>query len=191
MTEKEKMLSGIDYLCWDSELTRERAKAKDICFELNNLKPSMGEERINLLKKLFGNVKGNVWVEPSFYCDYGYNISVGDNFYSNHNCVILDGAAINIGDNVLFGPNVGLYTAGHPVNVKERISGLEYAHPITIGNNVWIGADVTVIGGVTIGDNSIIGGGSVVTKNIPANVIAVGNPCRVIRKISEEDSNLE
>lgn len=118
-----------------------------------------------------------------FYCDYGYNIEIGENFYSNVNCVILDGAKVKFGDNVFVAPNCGFYTAGHPLDVKQRTAGLEYAKPITIGNNVWIGAQVCVMPGVTIGDNCVIGGGSVVTKDIPANSLAVGNPCRVIREI--------
>ncbi len=128
-------------------------------------------------------------IEPSFYCDYGYNIEIGENFYSNHNLVILDGGKVAFGDNVFIAPNCGFYTAGHPLDVKQRNRGLEYAYPIKVGNNVWIGGNVSVMPGVTIGDNTVIGGGSVVTKNIPSGVVAVGNPCRVLREITEADKD--
>lgn len=125
--------------------------------------------------------------EQPFYCDYGYNIEIGENFYANMNCVILDEAKVTFGDNVFIAPSCGFYTAGHPLDVEQRNRGLEYARPIRVGNNVWIGAQVCVLPGVTIGDNTVIGAGSVVNRDIPANVIAAGNPCRVIREITEED----
>ena len=149
------------------------------------MKPSDFEKRKALLKEILGNTKENVWVESDFWCDYGYNINVGENFYANHNLVILDGAKVTFGDNVFIGPNCGFYTPEHPINPEERNKGLEYAKPITIGNNVWIGGSVTILGGVTIGDNVVIGAGSVVTKNIPPNVVAVGNPCKIIKKITQ------
>ena len=180
-TEKEKMLGGELYLAFETELFEERQAAINLVYAFNNLHPSKAEERKELIKKLFGTVGENFWVEQRFHCDYGYNIHIGDNFYANVGCTILDCAPVTIGNNVLLAPNVSLYTAGHPTNNEQRVAGLEYAHPIKIGNNVWIGGGVIVLPGVTIGDNTIIGAGSVVTKDIPAKVIAVGNPCRVIK----------
>ena len=142
------------------------------------------EARKGLLRKIFGNIKDCIFVEQPFYCDYGYNISVGENFYVNFNMVILDEAPVVFGDNVFIAPNCGFYTAGHPVDALERRKGLEYARPITIGNDIWIGAGVSVLPGVTIGDNCVIGAGSVVTKDIPANSVAAGNPCKVIKLIN-------
>lgn len=134
-----------------------------------------------------GNTSETLLIEQPFYCDYGYNIEIGSNFYANMNCIILDEAKVSFGNNVFIAPGCGFYTAGHPLDVQQRNKGLEYAYPISIGNNVWIGAHVCVLPGVTIGDNTVIGAGSVVTKNIPANVLAAGNPCKVIRVITEED----
>ena len=148
---------------------------------------SQKKERESIIRRLFGKTGKSFLIEQPFYCDYGYNIEIGENFYSNVNCVILDGAKVTFGDNVFVAPNCGFYTAGHALDAEQRIQGLEYAYPITIGNNVWIGAQVCVLPGVTIGDNTIIGAGSVVTKSIPANVLAVGNPCRVLRTITEAD----
>ena len=183
-TEREKMLAGEIYDAnYDEELLSERLKAKDICFEYNNLKPSELEKRTELLKKLIGKTKNSFYIEPSFWCDYGYNIEFGENFYSNHNLVILDAAKVKFGDNVFIAPNCGFYTAGHPLNKDERNKGLEYAKPITVGNDVWIGGNVVVLPGVTIGDNVVIGAGSVVTKDIPSGVVAYGNPCRAIREV--------
>ncbi|EFA80295.1 Acetyltransferase [Heterostelium album PN500] len=188
-TEKEKMISSKLYFSGDAELTQDRLNAKEICYDFNLLRPSLREERANLIKKLFGKTGKDICIESPFHCDYGYNIEVGNGFYTNHGCCFLDVAPIKIGENCMFGPNVGLYCAGHPIDVATRNSYLEYGYPITIGDNVWIGGNVTVLPGVTIGDNTIIGGGSVVTKSIPSNCIAVGNPCRVLREITEEDKN--
>lgn len=172
---------------YDPELTLHRIACKDLCLEYNQTKNSDLEKRDALIKHIVGKVKDNFVIESSFWCDYGYNIVLGENFYANHNLVILDCAKVTFGDNVFIGPNCGFYTAGHPVGVKERNEGLEYARPITVGNNVWLGGNVVVLPGVSIGNNSIIGAGSVVTKDIPDNVIAVGNPCKVIRKIEENN----
>ena len=172
---------------YDTELIAERTAAKELCFELNNLRPSMVAERDEIVRRLLGRVGKNCCIESPFHCDYGYNIVAGDNFYMNVGCVILDGARVTFGDNVFVAPHCGFYTAGHPLDHERRNAGLEYALPITIGNNVWIGAQVCVLPGVTIGDDSVIGAGSVVTKDIPAGVLAAGNPCRVIREISEAD----
>jgi len=183
MTEKEKMLKGELYDSMDSELFEMRQVAKKMVYRFNSLKPDKVEKRNSILKSFLGACGDSFYIEPPFRCDYGTNIEIGENFYSNYNCVILDCAKVKIGDNVLFGPNVSLYTAGHPLDRETRKSGLEYAQPITIGNDVWLGGNVIVLPGVTIGDGAVIGAGSVVTKDIPANSLAVGNPCRVIREI--------
>lgn len=186
-SEKEKMLSGRLYKSFDAELLAERQRAKEVVFRYNGLCPSLVEERNELLRSLFGCVKGNFFIEPPFHCDYGCNIEIGENFYANYNLVILDCAKVTIGDNVLIGPNVGIYTAGHPLHFELRNEELEFASPITIEDNVWIGGNVVLNPGVTIGRNSVIGSGSVVTKDIPADVVAAGNPCRVIREITDAD----
>ncbi len=136
-----------------------------------------------MLHSILGHIAGEILVEQPFYCDYGYNISVGDRFYANHNLVILDEAEVTFGDNVFVAPNCAFYTAGHPLDAVERNRGIEYARPITVGNNVWIGGNVCVLPGVTIGDNCVIGAGSVVVKDIPANSVAAGNPCKVIKTL--------
>ena len=189
MTEKEKMLRQMLYDANnDTDLIEERKVAKELCYDFNNLRPSdtAGQQRI--LRKLLGKTEGDSFlVVAPFWCDYGYNIEIGDNFFANHNTVILDGAKVKFGNNVFIAPNCGFHTAGHPVDAERRNQGLEYAYPITVGDNVWIGAGVQVMPGVTIGSNVVIGGGSVVVKDIPSNVVAVGNPCRVVRPITEED----
>lgn len=184
MTEKEKMLAGELYNANDNEeLEKEREKAKDICFAYNQIKPSNREAKKEIIRKLFGKTKENFLIEQPFMCDYGYNIEIGENFYANHNLIILDGNKVSFGDNVFIAPNCGFYTAGHPLDYKQRNQGLEYAKPIRVGNNVWIGGNVVVLPGVTIGDNCVIGAGSIVTKDIPENTVAVGNPCKVIKTI--------
>ena len=184
MTEKEKCCQGLLYDAnYDVELLADREKAKEQLYDYNRLRPSQQAEKTQQLKSLLGKTGNKLIIEPPFACDYGYNIEVGENFYANVNLVILDGARVSIGDNVFIAPNVGIYTAGHPLDAEQRNEGLEYAYPVTIGNNVWIGAGVNILPGVTIGDNVVIGAGSVVTKDIPANVLAVGNPCRVMKDI--------
>mgnify|MGYP004724520571 CR=1 FL=1 len=184
MTEKEKMQQGLLYNAnYDTDLILERNKCKIICFKFNNTPYEDIKIRQKILKKLLGKTKNNFTIEPLFWCDYGYNIEIGENFYSNHNLVILDDAKVTFGDKVFIAPNCGFYTAGHPLNIEQRNQGLEYAKPINVGNNVWFGANVIVLPGVTIGDNCTIGAGSVVVKDIPANSLAVGNPCKVIRQI--------
>ena len=184
MNEKEKMLNGLLYDAMiDKTLFDERIRCKSLCYEYNNLHPANLDERKSKIKEILGKSGENVYIEPNFYCDYGYNIEIGENFYSNHNLVILDPGKVVFGDNVFVGPNCGFYTAEHPLDYETRNKGLETAKPIKIGNNVWFGGGVTVLGGVTIGDNAVIGAGAVVTKDIPSNVVAVGNPCRVIKQI--------
>jgi galactoside O-acetyltransferase len=188
MTEKEKAQKGYLYDANnDTSLIEERTLCQDLCFQYNGLRPSMIETRIALMKKIIGKTKGRFLIEQPFWCDYGYNVEIGENFYANHNCIILDGAKVTFGDNVFIAPNCGFYTAGHPLDSEQRNKGLEYAYPIIIGSNVWIGAHVAVLPGVTVGDNVVIGAGSVVNKDIPSGVIAAGNPCKVIRKITEDD----
>lgn len=192
MTEKEKCRQGLLYDAnYDTELLADREKAKEQLYDYNRLRPSQQEEKTQLLKRLLGTTGNNLIIEPPFACDYGYNIEVGENFYANVNLVILDGARVSIGDNAFIAPNVGIYTAGHPLDASQRNKGLEYARPVTIGHNVWIGAGVNILPGVTIGDNAVIGAGSVVTKDIPANVLAAGNPCRVIKEICPGNSVIE
>ena len=186
MTEKEKMLAGELYDAnYNEELIKDRYDVKDKCFKYNNIEPSDLEKRKKLIKEILGKTKESFLIEQPFICDYGYNICIGENFYSNHNLIILDANKVEFGDNVFIGPNCGFYTAGHPIDVEQRNKGLEYAKSIKIGNNVWFGGNVCVLPGVTIGDNVVIGAGSIVTKNIPSNVVAVGNPCRVIKEIKE------
>ena len=186
MTEKDKCRLGLLYDAnYDPELLADREKAKEQLYDYNRLRPSQQTERTELLKKLLGRTGESFIIEPPFACDYGYNIEIGENFYANVNLVILDGAKVKIGDNAFIAPNVGIYTAGHPLDASLRNQGLEYAYPVTIGHNVWIGAGAIILPGVTVGDNVVIGAGSVVTKDIPDNSLAVGNPCRVVRKIGK------
>ncbi|MBD5267743.1 MAG: sugar O-acetyltransferase [Bacteroides sp.] len=190
MTEKDKMLAGMIYDAnYDEALIAERQQCKELCRDYNDLRPRQMTERRQLLSKIIGNVKGEILIEQPFYCDYGYNITTGLNFYANFNMVILDEAPVTFGDNVFIAPNCGFYTAGHPLDAESRNKGLEYARPITVGNNVWIGANVSVLPGVTIGDNCVIGAGSVVNKDIPADSVAAGNPCKVIKKINQSPQN--
>ncbi len=183
MNEKEKMINGKLYNPQDSELVSERNNAKLICHQYNNIFPEKFDDRRKLIIKIFNKTGENFLIEPNFFCDYGYNIEIGENFYSNHNLVILDPAKVKFGDNVLIGPNCGFYTAEHPLDASIRNTGLEFAKPISVGNNVWFGGNVTVLGGVTIGDNCVIGAGSVIIKDIEPNCVVVGNPAKVIKRI--------
>lgn len=190
MTEKEKAAAGYLYNAnYDEEILADISRGNDLCHKFNQLKPSEREAQSRILEKIFGRMGQNVTVNTPFWCDYGYNTTVGDYFFANHNCQILDGGKVTFGNHVFIAPNCCFTTAEHAIDAKQRNEGLEVALPINIGNNVWIGAGTTVLGGVTIGDNTVIGAGSVVTKDIPANVIAVGVPCRVLREITEADKN--
>ncbi|MDR3059265.1 MAG: sugar O-acetyltransferase [Prevotella sp.] len=186
MTEKEKAERGLLYDAnSDQEILADRQRAKEILYEYNNLHPKKQDERKQILRLLL-NKTGNEFIfEPPFYCDYGYNIEVGENFFANMNLVILDGAKVSIGDNVFIAPNVGIYTAGHPLDEIQRNEGLEYAYPVTIGNSVWIGAGVSILPGVTVGNNVVIGAGSVVTKDIPDNCVVAGNPAVIKKRLDK------
>lgn len=187
MNQKDRMLAGLPYKAWLDGLSEERMENKLKIYEYNLLSPNETEKMNKLIKDILGKTDDNVFIEPPFHCDYGKNIEVGNNFFANYNCTILDVGKVIIGNNVQFAPNASLYTAGHPIHPDSRNSGYEYGIGITIGNNVWLGGNVVVNPGVNIGNNVVIGSGSVVTKDIPDNVIAVGNPCKVIREITEED----
>ena len=186
MNQKERMLNSLPYLSFEDGLFEERQRAKELCYRINNCMPSDVETRNKYLSVLIPNAKGDFYIEPPFRCDYGSNIILGKNFYANYNLTVLDCARVIIGDNVLIAPNVCITTAGHPIHYMSR-KKYEYADEIRIGDNVWIGANVVINPGVKIGDNSVIGSGSVVTKDIPDNVVAVGNPCRVLREITDND----
>ena len=173
--------------CYNPDYEREIRKAKDKCFRYNRLSPNNRSAQQKILKKLLGKMGKESYITPPFWCDYGYNITVGDYFYANHGLIITDGARVSFGDNVFIAPNCCLTTAEHAIDPEMRKAGVEIVKPITIGNNVWIGANCTVLAGVEIGDNSVIGAGSVVTKSIPKNVVAVGVPCKILREITNED----
>ncbi|WP_199118241.1 sugar O-acetyltransferase [Pedobacter sp. ASV28] len=189
LSEKEKMLTGKAYQAGDNELAQDRLKAREIVFEFNNLPPKQIKQRKQLIKKLFGKTETMFYLEPPFRCDYGYNIEIGDHFYANFNLTILDCAKVSIGKHAFIGPNVAIYTAGHPLHPHLRNQEYEWAQPISIGDHVWLGGNVVINPGVNIGNNVVIGSGSVVTKDIPANVFAAGNPCKVIRPITEADKD--
>lgn len=187
MNHKERMLAGLPYKAWLDGLAEERLENKKKIFRYNNLEPGNDKEKDRLIKEILGKTGDYINIETPFHCDYGYNIEIGENFFANYNFTVLDVGKVKIGANVQIAPNVSIYTAGHPIHPDSRNSGYEYGIGITIGDNVWIGGSVCIMPGVTIGNNAVIGAGSVVTKNIPDNALAVGNPCRVIRMITEED----
>lgn len=181
--EKEKMLAGDLYDPLDPELSDDRVKTRLLIKELNESREDNPQRRSQILRQLIPQSGEGLWLQPPFYCDYGYNIVTGEKVFFNFNCVVLDVTYVRIGHRTMFGPNVQLYTATHPIDPVERASGAEYAKPITIGDDVWVGGSVVVCPGVTIGSRSVIGAGSVVTKDIPSDVFAAGNPCRVIRAL--------
>lgn len=181
------MLAGLPYKCWLDGLPQEQLENKTKLYDYNLSRPDEEKKRAAMLSKILGKCGKNVTILPPFHCDYGKNITLGDGIFINYNCVMLDVAPITIGNYCFFGPNVCLTAAGHPIHPLSRRSGYEYGAPITIGHDVWLGANVVVNPGVTIGDGTVIGSGSVVTKDIPSNVVAVGNPCRVLRPITDKD----
>jgi maltose O-acetyltransferase len=183
MTEKEKMLAGELYNAADPDLVQERHHARLLFQKINSLDEDSKKERRRLLRTLLPNAGKGLWIEPPFYCDYGYNIQTGKNVFFNFNCCVLDVMPVTIGNDVLFGPNVQIYTASHPMEVKARKTWLEYAKPIRIGNDVWIGGGAIICPGVTLGDGVVVGAGAVVTKSVPDDVFVGGNPARVIREI--------
>jgi len=188
MNQKERMLANLPYKSWMDGLKDDRMACKKKLYTYNNLPPEQEAEREALLREILGKTcEGYLNIESPFHCDYGYNIEVGKEFFANYNFIVLDVGKVKIGDNFMCGPNVQISTAGHPLHPESRASGYEYGIDITIGDNVWIGGNVLVCPGVTIGSNVVIGGGSVVTKDIPDNMLAYGNPCRVIREITEAD----
>ena len=184
MTEKEKRGRGLLYDANDPALLRELGRAKELCARYNQLSPLDRAGQQAILGQLLGRAEGPLTILPWFWCDYGYNIEIGGSFFANHNLVILDCAGVTFGDNVFIGPNCGFYTAGHPMDAALRRRGLEYARPIRVGSEVWIGGGVQVMPGASIGSNVVIGGGSVVTGDIPDNSLAAGNPCRVLRPLA-------
>lgn len=187
MNQKERMLAGLPYKAWLDGLSEERLDLRLKIHKFNSCSPDKKDEMKAMIKDIVGKCGNDIFIEPPFHCDYGKNIEVGENFYANFNCVILDVGKVKIGNNVMFAPNVCIYTAGHPIHPESRNSGYEYGISITIGDNVWVGGSVVINPGVHIGNNVVIGSGSVVTKDIPDNVIAVGNPCRIVREITEDD----
>lgn len=182
-SEYRKMIAGELYRPSDPELLAYRQQAREILHRFNTLGPAQAQTRRDVLRDLFGSVGCDPWVEQRLHVDYGCNIHVGDRFYANANCVLLDVAEIRIGDDAMLAPAVGLYTATHPLDAATRVSGVELGFPITIGNRVWLGAGVIVCPGVTIGDDVVVGAGAVVTKDLPDRVVAVGNPARVVREL--------
>lgn len=184
-TEKEKMLNGELYNAADAVLVADRMNARRLTRLFNQTLETEDNKRTELLKELFGSTGKSLYVEPTFRCDYGYNIHVGENFYANFDSVLLDVCDIRIGDNCFLAPGVHIYTATHPLNAKERISGVEYGKPITIGHNVWIGGRAVINPGVNIGNNVVVASGAVVTKDVPDNVVVGGNPAKIIKQIEE------
>ncbi|MBU1142503.1 MAG: sugar O-acetyltransferase [Firmicutes bacterium] len=190
MSEKEKMLDGKLYIADDIELRQMSIEAKRVMYEYNRTGEYDDLYRKKLIKTIFKSTGENFKIQPPIYIDYGKHISIGENFYANHDCIFLDVNEIEIKDNVMFGPRVSIFTAGHPIDAAVRREQLEFGLKVTIGHDSWIGGNVVINPGVTIGDRTVIGSGSVVTKDIPSDVIAFGNPCKVIRKITAEDQKI-
>lgn len=187
MNQKERMLAGLPYKASMDGLEKDRFECKKKIYDFNQLHPKENAKVPEMLKNIFGRTGNNIWVEAPFHCDYGWNIEVGENFFANYNLTILDVGKVTIGSNVQIAPNVSIYTAGHPIHPESRNTGYENGIPITIGDNVWIGGNVVILPGVMIGNNVVIGAGSVVSKDIPDNMIAVGNPCKIVREITDDD----
>ena len=187
MDQRERMLAGLPYRCTEESLRRDYLENRSRVFAFNHCPPENVPEQERLFKAIVKQVGTGFCVQPPFQCDYGFNIRIGSDFLANYNCVILDVAPVTIGDHVMLGPNVAIYTAGHPVHPLSRRSGYEYGRPVTIGDDVWVGGNSVLLPGVTVGSGAVIGAGSVVTRDIPDNVVAAGTPCRVLRAITEED----
>lgn len=187
MTIREKMKNGMLYIDVGEGLEADRRKCQELLYDYNHTHPSEETKRKEILKELLGDTKDHIWIEPPFHAAYGSNIHIGDHFYANFNLVIVDDIDVYIGEHVMIAPNVTITPTGHPVDPELRKPGTQFSIPVRIGNNVWIGSNAVILPGVTIGDNSVIGAGSVVTHDIPENVVAVGNPCRVLRQINEHD----
>jgi len=187
MTEEEKALAGYLYKADEPELSKERLRSQELSFTYNQLRPSQGKERAEIIRREMKACGERFRIEEPFHCDFWGRVTLGEDFFANYNFCILAGNEVTFGDHVLIGPNVGIYAAGHATDIAMRDIDMEYALPVHIGNHLWIGGSVSIVSGVTIGDNTIIGAGSVVTKDIPANVLAAGNPCRVIRPLSPDD----
>ena len=185
VTEREKMLAGEMYDAADPQLVEERRRARNLCKTLNESHDGELALREGIVRDLFFEAGNAIWIEPPFYCDYGSNITLGSNVFFNFNCVILDPAPVTIGSNVMFGPAVQVCTATHPMSASERRTGLEFARPVEVGSDVWIGSGAIICPGIRVGSKSVIGAGSVVTRDIPANVFAAGNPCRIIRNLDD------
>lgn len=182
-SEKDKMLAGELYQAFDDELFQERQKAKHLCREFNRTSEDEMDQRHGILRQLLGTCGSNPFIEPSFRCDYGYNIHVGDNFYSNYDLIILDCREVRIGHNCMIAPRVSIFTATHPIDAGTRVAGFEFAKPVTIGENVWIGGHAVINPGVTIGDNVVVAAGAVVTTDVPDNVVVAGVPARILRNL--------
>ena len=187
MTQRERMLSGQLYDAGDETLTAARDRAKRLTWRYHQLDPTDWDSRTQILQELLGHLGEDSWIEPPFRCDYGTQISIGDHFFANYDCIFLDVAPITIGNQVMFGPRVCLYTAGHPLDAATRNTGLEFGKPIAIGDDVWLGGNVVVLPGVTIGAGTVVAAGSVVRRDLPPHVLAAGNPCQVLRPITEAD----
>jgi len=186
-TERQKMIAGEMYDPLDPELVAERARARDLCVQLNATRESEDAERRRIVRDLFAKGGDSVWMQPPFYCDYGTNIELGERVFFNFNCIVLDVCPVRIGDFTLFGPAVQLYTPLHPLNAEQR-RRKEFGKPIDIGSDVWVGGGAIILAGVRIGARAVIGAGSVVTRDVPAGVVAAGNPCRVIRTIAQDNA---
>ena len=187
MDIREKMRKGLIYIDNHEELIKERLNGKELVYDYNNTRPSEEEKRIEILHKLFGHAGENIWIEPPLRVAYGKNVHIGNNFYANFNLVLVDDIEIFIGNNVMIAPNVTITVTGHPIHPTLRKKGDQFSFPVKIEDDVWIGSNVVILPGVTIGRNSVIGAGSIVTKDIPENVVAVGNPCKVLREITDRD----
>ena len=189
MDHKARMAAGLPYKAWKDGLEELRRENKKRIFRFNHLPPDRTEEIEATLRDILGAAGAGAWIEAPFHCDYGKNIRVGKNFFANYNLTVLDVGQVKIGDNVLMGPNVSIYAAGHPIHPDARRSGYEYGQAVNIGSDVWLGGSVVILGGVTIGEGTVVAAGSVVTRDLPPNVVAAGNPCRGVRPITEADRN--